>query len=194
MHLRVSNTEHCLGLSFHCSDDVALERVSASWLRSTRALNFSRRRQTGAEAGSLLGLAQTVPRWVTKTWTWGPGPGEAPRPALLLRVPGSVCADAHLALPGGGGETHQRGGDHLPLLCRLPPDRAGWVSLPLGKPPEPSGLWGAPRASLWCQCLRLAPSLHAVIGQHSKDPGASSQAVGQMETIKLFAAQKRKKN
>ncbi|KAF3816269.1 hypothetical protein GH733_014442 [Mirounga leonina] len=139
MHPQVSNIYLCPGFYFHCGDEVALQRVSESWLRSARALTFSRRCKTSAEAGSLLGLRKT-----TDVTAPAAVAAKNRKPALPLRVPGSrlrrrasrgLAADPLPRRGRGSSSRRWRAPESAPQA-----GRAGRVSLPLGKPPEPSGL------------------------------------------------------
>ena len=99
-------------------------------------------------------------------------------------------------LPRWGGETHQEDSDHLTNLLRMAGPQAGlgeFSSKALASGTIRS-LWSpvAFENPPWCQgfCLK---SLSAATRQLFNHPGALSQALDQMETIKLFAAKKKKK-
>ena len=87
-------------------------------------------------------------------------------------------------------------GDHLANLHRLAGPQLGWASISLkGSPSSTTRSLQSPvdfEDPLWCQgfCLK---SLSAPTRQLFNHPGALSHALDQMETIKLFAEKKKKK-
>ena len=88
--------------------------------------------------------------------------------------------------------------DHLTNLCRLAGPQVGLGKYFLERlhPQAPLGASGAQRplrSPLWCQCFCLKP-LCAATEQLFNCPGALSQDLDQMETIKLFAAKNTNNN